>query len=798
MTSPDAVMFRRGATRLIALHGGWNDRSRRAVLWLAARHSIPASEIASVLTSQGAAGAISGASGEAVSTVRSAALRGPMAPQDRNTHVLAVMFVISLVSLVLSVGIALIVLPSALRKSHPTPVDAARSTPSEAVQETPVREVPVNPEHAPEQVRPDVLGGIGLEQPIAKVLAELEPTFNNVAAQWDQASRAERREQRAALAAALMRLFSDGQTPGEAFEVLEHLFAPVISEPLEDEHGISGEQIRTAMLAADVLESLDARRLSAWIGQRLRTLMGAMGSDLSDPVLDTARACAEAIRTPQDAPGQADRIERVGRAWQAWTDTILALAGANSVRRSELLLAGLDVLTRHSPDASESIAVTSALRTLAAALGWNPQAPERVWLTRAMLDSDVSAEELYIITGAMVTSSAPGIDATMVVARNASENARREALGRFMAVWGMTSSVEMVGFTSRWSQVAKDVLSSSRSGASINPREALERAVLMATLNAAAAQASSGNYERADELLTVARSASERSTPADEQALSEFTLETDETSGRWAMEFLEYETDSATRLGLLRRVPNHPDEVDAEVLVHAAMRDPASRVRRAAASKVRTLSDEPTIVNALLEASPLMPRTGANSSLIADVTLTPQVATSDPRWRFKLRLALVERLHELIGQRSQGPWIDTGAKELAQMFAQQAGVTGTAGSTDPLVELAALHEVWRTLVEDESSETIRQGGLEGVRSRLSRRLAIARSDPQRVVAHRRAITEMMAMVIEAQRPDRVERVAEMVHQTDEQLDEVDHVFGQIEALERLGVELWLVKLEENL
>lgn len=802
MNSPNTMLFRRGATRLIALHGGWNDRSRRAVLWLAARHSIPATEIASVLASQEIVEHAPLASSEAVSTARSMAMRGSVVPQDRNTQVLAVMFIVSVVSLVLSIGIALIVLPSALRGQRSTPDTRTAPSTSPVTESEPRREVRAGPGITSAPVEVDVLAGLGRDQPIASVLAELEPAFHHVSAQWRTATRSDRREQRAVISAALMRLFSDADSASQAFEVLDRLFDPLIAEPLDDEQGITGEQASVAILAADVLDSLDARRLSAWVGQRLRTLLGALGADRSSPdvVGGAVRASAIALRTPRDAPGNTERIKRAGEAWSEWLGAVGAAAGADTARRSAFLLTGMDVLTKQSPDATDSIAVTSALRTLSAALSWEPGSPERVWLARAMLDAEISSESLYIITGAMVTSSAPGIDATMVVARNAGESARRDAMDRFMAVWGMTSSVEMIGFTSRWTQITHEVLSSSDSDAAAQPRAALDRAVLMATLNAAAAQATDGEFERADELLTVARSASQRTTPTDTQPLERFSPATDESSGRWGMEFLSYETDSAGRLGVLRRVPRQLDEVDAEVLVTAALRDPASQVRRAAASSVRTLSDEPAIVNALLEAAPFMPRSASTSSLVADVTVTPQVTTGDPRWRAKIRLVLVERLHELIGLRSQGPWIDLASQELAKLYAQQAGVPAEASSDDPLVEIAALYAVWLDHAQAElgsGANSSGEAGLEGVRSRLSRRLAIARSDPQRLVAYRRAITEMMASVIAAQRPNRAERIAELVALAGVQLDETGHVFGQIETLEQLALELWLVRLEDQ-
>lgn len=258
------------------------------------------------------------------------------------------------------------------------------------------------------------------------------------------------------------------------------------------------------------------------------------------------------------------------------------------------------------------------------------------------------------------------------------------------------------------------------------------------------------------------------------------------------MEFLSHASDANARLTMVRRVPGQPDAIDAEVLVEAAMRDASSQVRAAAADRVRLLGGEPAIVNALLEAAPSMPRSALSSALVADVTITPQLSTSDPKWRARTRLALIERLNEIIGLRSHGLEIQAAATDLATRYAQRGGAS--SGSGDPVIEAGALLAAWQRRLESESSG---DGAVsrQQIETNLARRLAIARSDPQRVVCYQRAIAEAMALWLGAERPDRAELASDLIEQADERLDAARHVLTQIEVLEQLTLELWLLRLE---
>ncbi len=791
MSQAETDLFRRGATRLIALHGGWNARSRRAVLWLAARHGIPAAEIASVLTSQHVIE--SPALAEATSTSRSAALRGSPAPRDRNTGLLTVLFTASIVSLILTAGIAVIVLPPALRG------EGRAAIPSVIKPEPEGSSVPIASAGALSGARTeesDALAGLGSGVAIEEVAGNLATAFDRLATQRAAASADKRREQFAVLTAATGRLLADPQHAERAVEVLERAIEPIVGVELGDSGGVSARELGAAMLAAEVLDSLDQRRLSAWTGQRIRTMAGALGADRDRRrlVASAMRAGAEAIATPADGPGAGDRIERANAAWREWLSLVDIAAGNNSARRSEFLVSGLGVLTRQAPDASGSLAATSAIRAIAGAMSWDERSAEREWFVRAVLDDSVSSEELYLITGAMVTSSAPGVDTTMVVPRDAGAGQRREFLERFMSAWGLTASVEMMGFTSRWQEAASSVQRGARFDGEAEPRGSIVRAAMLATLSAAASAAAEGEYELADELLTLARSQQSRASQADDPQPEAFSPATDEFSGGWAMEFLSLASDANARLTMVRRIPGTPDPVDSEVLVEAALRDPSSQVRAAAADRVRLLGSEPAIVNALLEAAPSMPRSALSSSLVADVTITPQLSTSDPKWRARLRLTLVERLHELIGLRSHGSVIDEAAGELATRYAQRTGAA--SGSGDPVIEAAALLSEWlRRLDSGGSGE--RADRRQQIEANLARRLAIARSDPQRLVCYQRAIGESMALWLEAERPDRAARAAELLELAGERLDRARHVLTQIEVLEQLAFELWLLRLEDR-
>ncbi len=825
-SSRDRELFRRGATRLIALHGGWNHRSRRAVLWLAARHGLDASDIAGLLTADlfAPAGDEQETAALAQRAVENRALAASMGRRrsevstERSTALLSGLFVASLVSLVLSIGLAIIVLPGAFaedsqKRASSSSREAEQSEPGER------RSEPAETTSAPivaEAAREGDEGRRGVAA-AAEAMAELAAASNPEAASallgraqrlvadaWVDGSADQRRVWRQQLVRAFQAVLASPAVALRGVDVLEASIEPIVLVDLDTgdgavvHAGCTSSEMARALLAAEVLAELDRRAMPAWLLQRLRVLSSAIGGEAESGLIVEAAMvrASRAIATPADGPGQSQRVQQARAAWEQWIAWARTTAAEDTREYSRQYVSALSVLALEAPDPDASQMTREMLRVITGALGWKQGSLERQWLTRALVDEAVTAEELYVITSALVAGLVQGVTTEMIVQRDATMVERSSLQSVYRAAWGMDASFETEGFERRWLDISDRAMPTISAADSESAQAALQRAVAYGYLSAAAASAQAGDFDAADEALTIA--ASRLSSLGDgntDPRAERFDPVGRADAGNWAMRFLELPGDTSGRLALISRFPQKPDVVDAEVLIEAALRDSSAEVRAAASDRASLHAGEPAIVNALLEEAPRMPRTAAASSLVASISLTPQLSRADPQWRERIRRVLVERLHELIGQQSQGLAINRLSQELAAIAAQRSGIADEdRASDDPLTEVTALVGAWQRRVESAAVTT--EAASEAWSRSLTRRLGIASNDPQRYVAHQMAVGDLMVRWLELSRPD----VADAARQVrDEHFAEADastHVLQQIAVLEMLAVRLWRLTMEE--
>jgi hypothetical protein len=378
-----------------------------------------------------------------------------------------------------------------------------------------------------------------------------------------------------------------------------------------------------------------------------------------------------------------------------------------------------------------------------------------------------------------------------VLGRSADESARRDLARRYSDAWAMTDAVSLSAFAPIWSSAARDVLTHVPVGS----LDSLLHAAKLGALNASISAAARGEEELADELLIQGRTPYTPSLTND-ALLPRFDPVLDSSSGAWGMAFLAAERDLSEQIRMLDNTPAQLDMLDARVLVEAAYRGSNGSIRRVASEVVRQKGYQPAITNAVLEALPLMPRTPFISSLIADLTSTPQVAVADSQWRLKLRVALVERMNEMLGNQAQGPLIDATAAELARTYAIRNDALRPGTQADPLVECRRHLDQWRERARGLAGvDTVSK--VSDIESLLTRRLGLARSALQRLVAHQRAIAELMVVVISGELPGRADRASQALQTAEVEIDSADHIFYQIASLESVMVELWHIRVEED-
>lgn len=818
MNGDDLILFRRGATRLIALHGGWNERSRSAVLWLASRHRIPPSEVAGVLASAEYGvlsapkqrGWVSDASLDRVPQVRPKSALW-VEQSGSGDPILKVVLAISLVSLALSLGAAVIVLPGVLGRDAAPTQPAIQGDRGESGSPAPTTEPAVAPAPAaeePGQQEPEP-SSINLQQPPQAVLAQFERVFTSTALRWPEMPEATRRAAKIRMVDALTMLLNDSATAERAIELMERAVEPIVIESLGDQGaaGIDGPTITTAVWAADLLCGLDTRRrLPAWVSHRLSSILWPLSSSSSsgnagscDAASGAMRAAAKAIRTPENAPGALAEARRASEAWSRWLASAMALSGSDQALRSALLLSGLSVLMYEAPEPAASLTTSEAMRRLVASLGWREGSAERAWLLRVLVDPALSADDLFTLTAALAaTSSAPGVDMTMVLPREAGETERRALAVRYADAWSMASTMHIGSFVPTWSAAARDVLSQHPYEVVDNEMsvDKLRHAVRISALIASATAAMRGDEDTADRFLIEGRNQLVPLTDIITDT-NRYSPTTGASSGVWGLEFLRSDRDQNRRLDLLASFPRSADLVDAKILVEAIFKDTSAAVRRAAFDALRENDHQPSVVHAVLDSLPRLPRSAMASAVVAEVGHTPQISVSDPNWRLRLRIVLVERLYEMIGAEAAGPLIDRAAEQLAASYAVRADRPAPRDRADPMIEYVPLIEQWRERLAslpgvDASAQ------LRSIDERLTRRLGLASGSMQRLVAYQRAVAELTARVVSYEQPAHAKEIAELLTTTEAAVDSSNHVFAQISELEILCLRLWLMRLEGEL
>lgn len=262
--------------------------------------------------------------------------------------------------------------------------------------------------------------------------------------------------------------------------------------------------------------------------------------------------------------------------------------------------------------------------------------------------------------------------------------------------------------------------------------------------------------------------------------------------------------------------------VDCDVAAETALIGSPQELRLVARRMVVDQAENPAMINALLESLPRAGRQSAVSSLIQEVTDRPLPPTDDPSWPSRVRAALIERLAELLA-----PGILPGVDELARRLGDAYAAASAAGAGNDGRALPALRSdpapigepVTRADSPDSSlagsgvlaaSESLRARWLdEASRHRASRsfaeglgrveraagtRLLLSRGEIQKVVAAQATVAELMALVIAHERPSQAAASERIIAECVSARRAADHVFAQIEAVERARLRLWLLRL----
>jgi len=574
---------------------------------------------------------------------------------------------------------------------------------------------------------------------------------------------------------------------------------------------LSPQEVSQAAWSVGVLVRLQRERdISARAGSLIEARLGAAlqgGRPIGASAFDAGAAAALGVMPAKLVPPSDDSIrtrpmvDRGLESWRRWLACVAVVTGSDAAARTGLILAGLHVLIHDAPQPTDDRIVFEAMSLLVEGLDWSETGLARQWLVRIVDAPGVSTADAHTLANAVATRApAAGLDVSLVPAPRATDLERREMRDRLAILWNLTDQSDHDALASAWREGRAEAL--ARRESDLTPFEHLATAVVLSRISEAAMLRWRGLTEEAHTLLlgltdevdaTLTAAATPRSTVSVYEA----------GDGSWAEQYLLAGRSIPIRLDLLRQASTSFNAsigpVDAEVLMHEALRGSPAPVATAAYDIVMRLLGSPSLANALLEELPQTPKTRRNAQLIGALTGARLPLIQDARWEVEARRAAVTRLLELLAADGDLKTFDDLSLLLARSYEARAESNPGRGraSDPPELTAAILRSGWRRQAEPLLPPPGLGLTLDEVQRRRASRLELAQGPVQTFAAEQLAGAELMALVVAGEQPDQTEAVRVVLDDLARARQRARHIAEQIVAGEAASAALWGIRLKEG-
>ncbi len=638
-------------------------------------------------------------------------------------------------------------------------------------------------------------------------LTRFETAINKLAVNWMSIPKDRLVASHDAIVEFLYRANSTPDVPGRAIQAISKHAAPLGSEERPGAADVPPATWAMGMLTRLGKEKDLSATTKVAIDQELVHLLGQNQSG-GDQSFEAGAAAAMNVWPQRLTPtGPAAKTTSIDLdAWKAWILGIEALAGPDSPARLRFLLSGLETLLVQGPEHNENRSVAPVVVELVTKLSWRAEDESRRWLLRWFGDPRISTADLNSVTSALATKSrAEGVDLTMVLSTSASENTRADLRERYATVWGVQNSLARDALVTDWTTAAKDAINASFASTSETDDFAL--AIVLLRLNDAAWWQWRGDGAEAASLVADIKGPVEQAMSMPEVVKGGDQMGPDLSDGAWAERYLAAKTSPKLRRELIDQISRSTKlgATDAEVLAGEALTGAPADLRAAAQEVLKKFGESATVLNALLERLPKVPKgSSAASDLISAVAGRPLPGARDPDWPIAARRALVERLLEALAAESPRVRIDRLSALLAVSYRSMVAASPlppdqrAARIQPPAHQSAAeLWRKWRLAADALVPSTPPPIPLDQLDRRRSGRLSQARGMVQAFAAEQTSIAEAMAYVVTAEQPAQVDKIRLVLTNMATDRRHATNVLEQIKIAERAITQLWMIRLQQE-
>ena len=508
---------------------------------------------------------------------------------------------------------------------------------------------------------------------------------------------------------------------------------------------------------------------------------------------DFGSGVAVALRAELAALTQPEGFDANPDSWSAWLACAQGLAAGDPTLGQRLVLAGLEAVLLLGPEPTDE-RIFQIVRRFVVALNWRPEEESRARLLAWFQDPAITVADLHAVTNVLATaSSAPGVDATMVLPVLASQSQRSQVRDRFAAAWNVQSTLAHGAVANRWLTEARRHLSTPPDNTQV--AQAIDAAV-SARLIASAALLWQGLANQADTQLVQLRNGLDAAQQRAAPGTQSIYRASHSDPSPWALRYLEQRRPELQADLLDELVPRGPSHaVEAELVAEAFLRGTSAAVRERAGNILMGHASKPVVIAAVLETFPL-PGGEIRRRQMVEMVTGVRLPSGD-NWELVARRSLVERLLELLAAEGDLAQIDRAAEALGDAYASSISGDGTAHD-DSQAELSAAM-LWnreRARAERLVPPTMWPWTPGEVDRRLAGRTRLAQGRVQWFAAYQSALAEIELYNTAAERPSLALRLSDELKTMQEARRDARGVLEQIAIVERARLQAWVLRLSE--
>ncbi|MCU0688288.1 MAG: hypothetical protein MUE97_00885 [Phycisphaerales bacterium] len=608
----------------------------------------------------------------------------------------------------------------------------------------------------------------------------------------------------------------------------EALLDLLIPARLTDRQPIADADIHPMFAGAGLLSRLSRERevppaMRGAIDARLTRVFGTVrpggnagaGGGGFVPGIDAiATALAErSISTdlPAGPAEQANSAAAAELAADRWLEGLqrgiaAALTGDEAERQVQLVaLPALERILTNGPDLLESPTAFRFVSKVLLKMRYRPGDPSQARIVAWLGDARLSLADAHVISQTVVRANAPGVDASMVLQPTASPLEREGVRAQFASAWGIGSSsapaTPGTAADADWLTAARAALAAG-STASLDMEHA-SVAAAMARLCAAAALRARGEPVPSS-LVSASADALRQQVGSQRQPGTVTTaVAPPADNGAWAIRYLVESRTPAAKLAALAELPGGGiDSVSAAIVAEQAL-TAGSDIRNAAQAAAERYADSPVMLLAVLDVLHRAPRSLRTSHFLSKISQSLFIGPSNPRWNAHYRQALAERILTLTAAESETAGLDG----LAAMFADAYAIIAGNPPTDPAPDVAGpaalraaaeLYTQWEHEASRLAAAAPAPVPLSQIRQRRAARQSVAQGVLQQFIAEQVSTVEVLAALVQAERPARADEVRSIIEQVAQQRRAATTDPAQLRITQEAMLRLWAIRLGETL